>query len=370
VNSTSPERVRTLHRALLWINLAILAILLIFGLKPFHEPANEVTWVSGENALRFRDPATVISVGTFAPNGSAGRSLEIWVTPGLRDDSSTLLAFYDPKEPRGFTLHQSATDLELRLEPWVAWRPPPMSHMYIDGAFNDGARRLWAVTSGPAGTTIYRDGVKLRGPAAFFPSDHDFTGRLVIGTSPISNDSWLGVLGGLAIYNRSLTAEEVSRHFASWTKTGAPAISAEDACEALYLLDEHGGGILHTRLGSGNDLRVPAKYVLLNPTVIDPVWRAFSWSRGFWTDALINVAGFVPFGFFFCALLSAKGFRRTVVITSVLGGLLSLFIELTQVFLPTRDSSMSDLILNTAGSLLGAVLYVSLVSRGIARLRP
>jgi glycopeptide antibiotics resistance protein len=49
--------------------------------------------------------------------------------------------------------------------------------------------------------------------------------------------------------------------------------------------------------------------------------------------------------------------NRPIVSTIVVGGITSLIIEVTQAFLPTRDSGMTDLITNTSGTALGAILY-------------
>jgi len=47
----------------------------------------------------------------------------------------------------------------------------------------------------------------------------------------------------------------------------------------------------------------------------------------------------------------------------LLASAISVFIELSQVLLPTRDSSMSDLITNISGSVIGAALYLGRAGR-------
>ena len=212
------------------------------------------------------------------------------------------------------------------------------------------------MTSGRSGTTVYRDGELVR-RSALSPSAGEFSGRLVIGNSPIFSDSWSGVLRGLAIYDTALERAQILRHYSSWTRGEAPALTSDDVCIALYLFNEHAGRVVHNRVRSENDLYIPSKFMVLRQTVLDPVWRAFNWSRGFWQDALINVAGFIPFGCFFCAYFSARGLRPPALRASVVGAVVSVFIELMQALLPTRDSSMADLINNILGSILGAAAY-------------
>lgn len=69
-------------------------------------------------------------------------------------------------------------------------------------------------------------------------------------------------------------------------------------------------------------------------------------------EILANVALFVPFG-----ILAMTAFRWMRVWSATAAGLsTSLLIEGVQLFLPTRYSTVSDLIANTAGALIGAAM--------------
>jgi len=71
-------------------------------------------------------------------------------------------------------------------------------------------------------------------------------------------------------------------------------------------------------------------------------------------EILANVVLFVPFG-----ILALTAFRWMRVWSATLAGLAtSCLIEGVQLFLPTRYSTVSDLIANTAGALIGALLVV------------
>jgi len=79
-------------------------------------------------------------------------------------------------------------------------------------------------------------------------------------------------------------------------------------------------------------------------------------------DAVVNIIGFVPFGFGTCLcvrLWTGWSISRSVLMTILVGAFVSLMIELLQVFLPTRDSSLADLVTNILGTGLGAVMAVA-----------
>ena len=347
--------------------LILLCGILYAGLHPFHAPANQVSWVANANAVRFGEYGTILSSGSFPPPVFGGeRSIEIWVQPGKREDSNTLLAFYSPSSPRQLSLSQSVSDLKIHIQSSDAWRKVKTERTYIDDAFRDGKSAFWTVTFGPSGTAVYRDGVLIK-KSSITPSIGEMSGRLVVGNSPIFSDSWSGVLRGLAIYDTALNPAQVVRHYASWTKGEAPVLTSEDLCIALYLFNEHTGQVVHNRVSLENDLYIPPKFLVLRQTVLDPVWRAFESSNGFWKDAFINVGGFIPFACFFCAYFSSLGLRSPALSAAALGAVISVLIELTQTHLPTRDSSMADLINNTLGSVLGAAAYRGLVARELDR---
>ena len=80
----------------------------------------------------------------------------------------------------------------------------------------------------------------------------------------------------------------------------------------------------------------------------------------------MNIMGFIPFGFcLFLYLRITRGFlpRRALWCAVLIGGLTSLAIEISQVFLPTRDSSALDLINNVLGTLIGSSVMMAMHER-------
>jgi len=109
----------------------------------------------------------------------------------------------------------------------------------------------------------------------------------------------------------------------------------------LYL-----GGILFMGLRPG------AAHLHLPPAVLS----LKSFAR---EDFVINVLGFVPLGFLtmgFLAETRSAGQGRDLAWTLAFCISLSLIIELLQVYLPGRTSSMYDVVANAMGALLGGIL--------------
>jgi glycopeptide antibiotics resistance protein len=159
---------------------------------------------------------------------------------------------------------------------------------------------------------------------------------------------------GLAIYDRELTAAEALLHYQSWKKHGHP-----DANEiALYLFDEKTGNEIHNHAAAGGELYIPGNYTVVDQVFLRPLWEEFDFTRSYWSGNLKNVVGFIPTGFcFYAYLLASWPAKRALLITVVLGFLVSLTIEVLQAYLPTRDSGTTDLITNTLGTYAGVLCY-------------
>jgi hypothetical protein len=163
---------------------------------------------------------------------------------------------------------------------------------------------------------------------------------------------------GIGIYNRQLTADEVQRDYEDWNSDGQPTNLEKKKAVAVYAFTEHSGKLIHSQVASAVDLQIPDYYLVLYPSFLEPIWKQWGWNWAFWKDALVNIAGFVPLGFCFCAYLSlSRPVSRAIVLTILIGCVLSFIIEATQFYLPTRDSESADFINNTLGTIFGALLY-------------
>ena len=81
-------------------------------------------------------------------------------------------------------------------------------------------------------------------------------------------------------------------------------------------------------------------------------------SAWFFNDFVRNVASFLPFGLLLALLVRKEPLiptRSLVVLVTLAGFGLSMGIELIQVALPARHSSLTDVVFNAAGALLGVL---------------
>lgn len=77
-----------------------------------------------------------------------------------------------------------------------------------------------------------------------------------------------------------------------------------------------------------------------------------------------NVVLFVPFGF-----LAVVALRKSVPVVTVLAGALSVMVEATQLLLGDRWADIDDVLLNSTGAFLGALVASRLVAAVAARRR-
>lgn len=346
--------------------LLILCGILVAGLWPFRKPLNRVSWLENENGLRLAGRATLLSSDSFSTTGQQdeeARSLDLWLQPALAKSASTIFSFSTPENPLQLTGYQYHSAFILKRE--IRGGDRRTSTIGIEGVFRQGKPVFITVTSGPQHTAMYVDGVlNEKFPQIRFSKD--FTGQLVIGTSPIEDEGWSGQLRGLGIYSQELTAAQVLKHYETWTTQGHPELSGDEHAIALYLFDEHAGNIIRNAVPGATDLYIPRRYALLHQRFLQPFWKEYKARWSYAEDVLVNVAGFIPLGLFFCVYWSSvRPIKRAVLVTTLLGLAVSLTIEVLQSYLPTRDSGTTDLMTNTLGTFLGAKLYDWKVARHV-----
>jgi hypothetical protein len=343
--------------------------LLFAGLYPFNFfPKNEVHWLQGENGLRFdgygqvngSHPLTFYS----SPSGDASSAIftiELWAAS--REVSQTklidILSIYHSRGEKPFAIQVWRNCLVLDGFVQDQHGHRLLQHIGVGPIFAGGMRRFITVTTGADGTAIYVDGsLQVRNPQLRIARE-SANGILLLGQTTRGGQHWNGDIWGLAVYPRVLTANEIAGHYEIWTVGRLDELPDRNPDGIVYPFNEQRGTLVHSLGTRGNDLAIPPKFHPLDPVILErPSYRALSNV----SDVTLNILGFIPFG----ALLvfygrNARGWPNGKAVSAAVltGFLLSLAIELLQVFLPSRDSSLLDLIDNTLGTGIGAGLAMS-----------
>lgn len=344
------------------ICILVLSCILVAGLWPFHVPTNEVSWLSQGEGLFFGKYGSIVSAASFIVNpGRSGGScsLEVWLKPRGVLSSGTILAFYQAQSQLPpFALRQSLGDLVLQRTTQNDSGKRKKIKIYVDDVLSHQNPVLVTIGSGESGTSVFTDGVLVKRIEGLKLSSRDLIGRLILGNSPVTTDDWSGQMKGLAIYDRELSPEDVSRHFADWTHGKASDLAQSEGALAVYRFDEGEGNVAHNLVDSATNLLIPERFFILHAPFLERPWDEFRPDLNYWKDVGINIGGFIPLGFFFYAYISLlRRTKRPVAITIACGFAISLVIEVSQAFLPTRDSGMTDLITNTLGTAVGVMVF-------------
>ena len=338
--------------------VAIFCGIVVAGFSPFtSHPPNQVHWNLEAKGLYFGEYASVISDIPLASRENGPCSVELWMQPGVISDSNTMLAFYVPGRDLQFSIEQLGDGVLVERKPARSTAPIKGNQIYLHNVLAQDVPVLITVAAGAQGSSVYLNGLPVAASSRFNLTSADLSGRIVIGNSPFSNDSWGGVLYGVAVYDHQLTADEAKTNYSDWRGFGLPRAAAKEAAVALFKFDAGYGKVIQNVVAQEPVLTIPNSYLVLNPPFLEPFWRPGS-SWGDWKDGLINFFGFVPLGLFLCPLCGRyMRPRAAILLTLALGFLLSFSIEATQYYLPTRDSDSRDLLTNSFGTALGALVY-------------
>jgi hypothetical protein len=297
----------------------MLACLLAAGLYPFDFfPENRVSRLPSGFSFEGRG---MVSSAPF-PSPAGGFSLEMALTPAAEPSHNLarILSIIDASGRELLTLSQWMSTLE------VAGAGGKRKGGAA-GALRKGRPVLLSLTVSGGKGVLALDG-KAGEPFSWGAPGGDFGGApqvsILLGNSPRGKDSWRG------------TVEKVAM-----TVDGSP-----------------GGGSV------GLAWVAPRLFRPIEPSVLEVPERSYvGLNRSFLFDALINFFGFVPWGVCLTGLAAGSRVLRRVgrSVTPILvvagGFLVSLVIELLQVYLPGRTSSLTDLALNTAGAAAGLLLF-------------
>lgn len=359
-------------RLLTSVCAVVLLIILIAGFWPFNFfPKNKVTWLQDRDGVHFSGQSMIISADSgqkqkLSPFYSKSISLELWLRPALETGNApSILTLYDSKSPDLLAIKQWRSHLVIRSRvnnPAARKRGKAYQELGFLNILPKGRDAFITITAGAEGTILYCNGqlIKNYPRQRLLPADPLGSVRLILGNSPSGESYWTGDMMGIAFFNRPLTTEEVSRHYQSWSGNDFFAIKQENGLISLYPFYERKGETINNIANPDEMLIIPEIFKPLQREFLSIPWREIHWNWLFAQDVIINLIGFIPFGFFFAALiLKISGGKRlpAFLLTAILGIAISLFIEISQAYLPTRDSSLVDVVMNSAGTILGVVFF-------------
>lgn len=359
--------------------IVVIIGLFIVGLWPFDfSPKNRASWVSDGKGLYFDGEMNSwkFSVGGIAylsslsgiehnpPPENGTFTVKIYLHPEKEVTSGIphILSFVEKSGKDVLYLGQWKQSLIVR---WFESEQPGRRRFreigVYEGLLIDKARWL-TVVSDQAGTTVYvDDGIEeyFDGKSLLAEGSSIRDYNVVLGNSPQADRPWTGTIHSLALYERSLDKEKVS---GDWTHSKDSLTDAEIALDGLICAFNFAGeeGARDFDLsGNGNVLVVP-KQIAFKGRMLEWTYRFFRSKGPMIKDIAINVFGFIPLGFLL--LLWFRGTQRwnrrySYLVVILIGGLISLGIEMAQAFIPVRVSSLADLLCNLAGTVLGIMAF-------------
>jgi hypothetical protein len=302
-------------------------------------------------------------IPTENKEGRPSISIELYLEPGIEPfhNSGIILSFTENGQQTSLLLAQRHKYLLLRIPNLQSDNKNDYHEVGVSDVLPRDSTRLIAVTSGDQGTKCYVNGeIKEHFPDFFLVSDEkSVSGKMIVGISANGETPWAGKIYGIGIYEDELPAQKIKRHYQTWHSNNEDILSSEESILALYSFDEGQGDLARNSAGNDKHLVIPERFTFLETVVLEPPWIRFKFNIAFIFDFTINLLGFIPFGIMFTLFLRRiyriNG-RRLFLVTLIIGGAMSLIIELLQVLMPQRHSSLMDLVLNMLGLCVGFVL--------------
>jgi len=339
-----------------YICIGLFLGLLFAGLWPFSfQTVNNVRWIDGSPGLRF-DAFGIVSgkEPLFGPGGAVDLSLPFTLRMEVRpreEPSGSLpriLSAYDGEGRELFFLGQWRAGLVVRILEGERFHRLKYRETGAGGVQKDVTHSI-VVRSDDHVLTVFVDGVPARtrsGVEFSLLAEKREPAWMILGNSPSGESPWRGDLLSLSIYSKALSPGDIE------SGGTLPVI--------LYGFSEGSGAVCRGSADFRYDLVIPAVFRAPAKGVLVPPWRVQKFDRPFWKDVFVNILGFIPFGFTVYAWLRNRGERKSSLATGtalLLSAGISLFIELLQVYLPTRDSSLTDVMNNVLGAYIGTRLF-------------
>lgn len=352
---------------LVGLTLPVILGMLYFGIRfKGYRPANNVTWLPSEQGLAF-DRYAIAYTDDFFPIDPSGDNGGLTIEMALRCKQMThsefcyVLCVNDGDEQRQLLIGQ-----------WRHWLTvmngddydgsAGVGKIYVDIAGMNSDPMFLTISAGPQGTAVYLNGVRVKSNSRlrlFFPSRPKRKTRLILGNSTRGTMSWKGVIAKLAVYDTALSASHVGANYQRWTAGENPAALPGAAAPRIdYRFYPEQTATVRNRADDAYHLQVPVFMTILEKKFLAWPDMQHQGKRSMAKDMLLNLLGFIPLGFLTGIVLGRlETFSRRGGWLAAIGLAFgfSLFLEIVQAWIPSRDSSMLDLLLNTLGAAMGVM---------------
>jgi hypothetical protein len=350
------------------ICLVIILEMLFFGLWPFNYlPKNQVAWVETGKGINFQGKGHILSTeSTIWPRDDySGEpfTLEIILKPERTYDQwiPHILSLCDQSGHEVVYFGQWKNHLIIRL----------MEYSY---RIEKVEMEIEASAVLIAGKPVLINLVLAKGGASLFINgqlDHEFPDfnltqlmverpvqSLVFGNSSSGYNPWTGDITYFTVFDKALESTVIRDRY-NQLEIGEEADGMISAGEEIirYRFNENSERIIRNDASEDWKLIIPQALIPLRREFLSLPSMNYLNDRSFINDAIINLLGFMPIGFFLAVLIGTPASSkrvRALAIVVLLGGSLSLFIEVNQAFMISRVSSASDLFVNILGTALGA----------------
>jgi VanZ family protein len=364
----------------LYFLIVILIVILFFGLRPRdYNFLNCVTWITDQAGIHLRKYGIVYTnpiIDKKETGFSESNNFSVEIALKLENPSTNEFNFIA-------VLHDGNDSSQLLLAQWRSWivfmngddyaHKRKTNRIAVDTALLPKGPLFLTITTGNNVTKLYCNG-------KFIQENRNLTltmpngerSRLIVGNSVYGNHSWEGDVFGLAIYKSTLNSKNIELHFDNWSIDHNFSFAKNDKPLVLYFFDEKEGKLALDHAGGNHHLKIPHRMKILERRILEPEWENLEYELNYIQDWFLNFMGFIPLGFSLSAtLIRFRGqfYKHVVLKTVFFCFLVSIFIEIVQAWIPSRSSSMSDLILNTCGALTGSIICTRMFADRIYKIK-
>ena len=351
---TGPLQVK---RIIISLFLIISLITFAFGMWPKGYPFyNQVTICSKPPGIKFGMYGVAFSKAfnfyDFSSDGSFTLEVAFKAAPVKQANFKNILTFYANDSKNQLVLGQ-----------WKSWIIVMNGNDYshsrhtprLSFRLENGNKILFlTLVSSKKGVSLFINGRLKRHSSNFQITFPEGEGRLIFANNAYDTRFWNGSIHGIALYPHPLDSANIQNHFLLWKDKQSFDPFLKEKPMLLYTFEKikKDSHILKDK-GYG-------KLDLVIPETIPVFQKGFKIFRESFDikDIVINILGFIPLGlitpiFFYVFLGFTK--KQAIVAGFIYCVFVSLIIEFSQLWLPSRTSDVLDIICNSMGSIIGII---------------